>query len=74
MHTKFGTGWSVKQVKKITQNCNKFRCNQTKKIKQIPPKLRTKRRLIDVSVKVWKGIVKAYDRAYAQRKSDKESN
>ena len=37
-------------------------CNLTKKLEQIPPKLRTKRRSIDVRVKVWKDLVKAYGR------------
>ena len=57
----------------MTQNCKRFRCNQMKKIKGIPPKLRKKRRPIDVSVKVWKDLVKAYDRVDAQRKFDEES-
>ena len=44
-----------------------------KKIKGIPPELRNKRRSIDVSVKVWKEIVKAYDIEDAQRKFGEES-
>jgi hypothetical protein len=74
METEFGTGWSVKQIKKqMTQNCKRFRCNQMKKIKGIPPELRNKIRPIDVSVKVWKELVKAYDRVDARRKSGEES-
>ena len=74
METEFGRGWSVKKIKKqMSQNCNRFRCNQTKKIKEIPPELRNKRRPLDVSVKVWKDLVKAYDKADAWRKSDEES-
>jgi len=38
-----------------------------------PPELRSKRRPIDVSVKVWKELVKAYDRVDAWRKSGEES-
>lgn len=72
METEFGTGWSVKKVKKqIIQNCKIFCYNLTKNIKQIPPK--PKRRLIDLSVKVWKDLVKAYNRANGQRKSGQES-
>lgn len=74
MDTKFGTGWSIKKVKKqMTQNCKRFHCSQTEKLKQIPPELRAKRRLIDVSMKIWKELVKAYDRADARRESDEES-
>ena len=66
METKFGTSWSVKKIKKLmSQNCKRFQCNQMKKIKKIPPELRNKRRSLDVSVKVWKELVKAYDKAYA---------
>ena len=43
------------------------------KDKKFPPELRNKRRPLDVSVKVWKELVKAYDKADARRKSDKES-
>ena len=74
LETEFGIDWSVKQVKKqMTQNYKRFRCNLTKKIKQIPLELRTKRRSIDVSVKLWKELVKAYDREDARRKSGQES-
>jgi hypothetical protein len=59
--------------KKMTQNCKRFHCNQTKNIKEIPLKLRNKRRKIDVSVKVWKYLMKAYDREDAQRKFSEES-
>jgi hypothetical protein len=57
----------------MTQNCKRFHCNQTKKIKGISPELRNKIRPIDVSVKVWKEIMKAYDRADAQRNFGEES-
>ena len=57
----------------MTQNCKRFCCNQMKKIKGIPPEIRNKRRSIDVSVKVWKELVKAYDRADAWRKFGEES-
>ena len=44
-----------------------------KKIKKIPLEIRNKRRTLDVSVKVWKELVKAYDKVEAQRKSGEES-
>ena len=65
METEFGTGWLVKQTKKMTQNCKRFFFKQTKKIKGIPLELRNKRRPIDVSVKVWKELMKVYDRVDA---------
>jgi hypothetical protein len=69
MDTEFGTGWSLKKIKKqMTQNCKIFHCNQIKNTKQIPHELRNKRRPIDVSVNVWKELVKEYDREDAQRK------
>ena len=43
-----------------------------KKIKEIPPELRKKRRPIDVSVKVWKELVKEYDRVDSRRKFGEE--
>ena len=43
------------------------------KDKKNPPELRNKRSPLDVSVKVWKELVKAYDKVDARRKSDKES-
>ena len=74
LETEFGIGWSVKKIKKLmSQNCKRFQCSQTKKIKNIPHELRNKRRPLDVSVKVWKELVKAYDKADARRKSGKES-
>ena len=57
----------------MTQNCKRFHCNQMKNIKAIPLEIRNKRRPIDVRVKVWKDIMKAYDRADARRKSSEES-
>ena len=66
METEFGTGWSVKKMKKLmSQNCKRFRCNQTKKIKDIPPELRNKRRPLDVNVKIWKVVIKEYDKVDA---------
>ena len=44
-----------------------------KKTKKVPPELRNKRRPLDVRVKVCKDLVKAYDKEYAQRNSNKES-
>ena len=43
------------------------------KDKKTPLELRNKRRPLDVSVKVWKELVKAYDKANARRKSSEES-
>jgi hypothetical protein len=57
----------------MTQNCKRFRCNQTKNIKSIPPEIRNKRRPIDVSLKVWKDIMKSYDREDAWRRYGEES-
>ena len=42
------------------------------KDKKNPPELRNKRRPLNVSVKVWKELVKAYDKEDAQRKSGEE--
>ena len=62
METEFGIGWSVKKVKlQISQNCKRFSCNQTKKIKKLPAEKRLKKRPVDVSVKVWKELVKVYE-------------
>ena len=64
METEFSTGWSAKKIKKqMSQNCKRFQCNQTKNIKKYLLQLRNKRRPLDVSVKVWKEIIKAYDKA-----------
>jgi hypothetical protein len=74
MESEFGIGWSVKKVKRqMSQNCKRFRCNQTKKIKKLPPELRLKKRPIDVSIKVWKELVKSYEKSDAWRKSGEES-
>ena len=48
-------------------------CWSVKKIKKNPPELRNERRLLDVTVNVWKELVKAYDKVDARRKSDEES-
>jgi hypothetical protein len=69
MESEFGVGWSVKKVKRqMSQNCKRFRCNQTKKIKKLSPELRLKKRPIDVSIKVWKELVKSYEKSDARRK------
>jgi hypothetical protein len=57
----------------MCQNCKRFRCNQTKKIAKIPPELRDKKMPLDLSVKVWKELIKAYNKMDAQRKSREES-
>ena len=43
------------------------------KDKKTPLELRNKRRPLDVSAKVWKELVKAYDKEDARRKSGEES-
>ena len=43
------------------------------KDKKISPELRNKRRPLDVRVKVWKELVKAYDKADARRKSGEDN-
>jgi hypothetical protein len=74
MESEFGIGWSVKKLKKqMSQNCKRLRCNQTKKIKKLSPELRLKKRSIDVSIKVWKEVVKSYEKSDAHRKSGEES-
>ena len=74
METEFGTGWSVKKIKKLmSQNCKRFRCNQMKKLKKNPLEPRNKRWPLDVRLKGWKELVKAYDKEDAWRKSDEES-
>ena len=44
-----------------------------KKIKQIPLQLRDKRRPIDVSFKVWKDLMKTYNREDARMEYGEES-
>jgi hypothetical protein len=74
MDYEFGVGWSVKKVKReMSHNCKRFRCNQTKKIKKLSPKKRLKKKLIDVSIKVWKELVKSYEKSDARRKFGEES-
>jgi hypothetical protein len=57
----------------MSQNCKRFRCNQTKKIKKLSPEQRLKKRWIDVNIKVWKELVKSYEKSNARRKSGEES-
>ena len=57
----------------MSQNCKRFHCNQTKKIKKIPPDLRNKKGPLDVSVKVWKELIKAYYKVDALRNFDMEN-
>jgi hypothetical protein len=74
VESKFGIGWSVKKVKrKMSQNCKRFRCNQTKKIKKLSLEQRLKKRPIDVSIKVWNKLVKSYENSDARRKFGEES-
>ena len=74
METEFGTGLSVKKIKKqMNQSFKRFWCNQMKKVTKIPPELRNKKNPLDVSLKVWKELINAYDKEDAWRKSDKES-
>ena len=42
------------------------------KDKKNSPEIRSKKRPLDISVKVWKELIKAYDKAYSLRKSGKE--
>ena len=44
-----------------------------KKDEKIAPNLRNKRRPLDVSVKIWKELIKEYVKVDARRKSDEES-
>lgn len=60
MESEYGSSWSVKKIKKTNESKN-------------PPKLRNKRRPVDVSVEVWKDLVKAYEKVDALRKLGKES-
>jgi hypothetical protein len=38
-----------------------------------PPEIRLKKRPIDVSIKVWKELVKSYEKSYVRRKFGEES-
>ena len=70
----FGTGWSVKKRKlQMSLNCKRFRCNQTRKNKKMPQDQRLKQRPIDIPFKVWKELVKSYEKLDAQRKASNES-
>jgi hypothetical protein len=75
MESEFGIGWSVKKVKRqMSQHCKRFRCNQTKKINPPPPpRAKAQKRPIDVSIKVWKELVKSYEKSYVRRKFGEES-
>ena len=74
IENEFGTGWSVKKIKlQMSLNCKRFRCNQTRKIKKMPQDQRLKQRPIDIPFKVWKELVKSYEKLDAQRKAGNES-
>jgi len=73
MESEFGAGWSVTKVKsQMTENCKRFRCNQTRKIKKIPQDQRLKQRPFDIPMKVWKELVKSHEKLEAQRKAGEE--
>jgi hypothetical protein len=44
-----------------------------KEYTKLPPKQRLKKRPIDVSLKVWKELVKAYEKSDARRNSGEEN-
>lgn len=74
MEIKFGTGWSFNKIKKTNElKLQEILVQPNKKDKTNPPELRNKRRTLYVSVKVWKELIKAYDKVDAKRKSDEES-
>jgi hypothetical protein len=74
MEFEFGKGWLVKKLKrKMSHNCKRFRCNQTKKIKKLSPEQRLKQMSINVSIKLWKELIKSYEKLDAQRKSGEET-
>lgn len=74
IENEFGTGWSVKKTKlQMSLNCKRFRCNQTRKIKKMPQDQRLKQRPFDIPFKVWKELVKSYEKLDAQRKAGNES-
>ena len=73
MENEFGAGWSVTKVKsQMTENCKRFRCNQTRKRKKFPHDQRLKQRPFDIPMKVWKELVKSHEKLEAQRKFGEE--
>ena len=73
MESEFGAGWSVTKVKsQMTENCKRFRCNQTRKIKKIPQDQRLKQRTFGIPMKVWKELVKSHEKLEAQRNVGEE--
>ena len=74
MEAEFGKGWSVRKVpKEMSKNCKRFRCNQSKKIKKLHLDERYRKRPMDIPVKVWKELVKYYEKLDAQKKAGNES-
>ena len=74
IETKFREGWLVRKVQKaMSKNCKRFRCNQSKKIKKLHPDERYRKRTMDIPMKVWKELVKNYEKLDAQRKAGNES-
>ena len=77
-HTRYGNRiWgglvSEEGAKEMSKNCKKFRCNQFKKMKKLHPNERYRKRPMDIPVKVWKELVKNYEKLDAQRKAGNES-
>lgn len=71
IENEFGTGWSVKKIKlQMSLNCKRFHCNQIRKIKKLPQDQRLKQRPFDITFKLWKELVKSYEKLDAQRKVD----
>ena len=74
METKFKEGWSVRKVQKeMSKNGKRFWCNPSKKIKKLHLDERYRKRPMDIPVKVWKELVKNYEKLDAQRKAGNES-
>ena len=62
-----------KVQKEMSKNCKRFWCNQSKKIKKLHPDERYRKRPMDIPVKVWKELVKDYEKLNAQRKDGNEN-
>ena len=62
-----------KVQKEMSKNCKRFRCNQSKKIKKLHPDERYRKRPMDIPMKVWKELVKNYEKLDAQRKAGNET-
>ena len=64
----------MREVKKeMSKNYKRFRCSQSKKIKKFHPNERYRKRPMDIPVKVWKELVKNYEKLDSQRKAGNES-